>query len=322
MKHLITAVAAAGSIALMLGACSTVRSAKSHVQDTWSSITKSDKNNNETKKPENKVDKGELPTADLSAIQTEVMIDKIIFGKWSVAKIGNKTVTGTSADERPYIVFDSTAVNPFILKFYAYNGCNTINGMLSVTPGNSIAKVGDYAATLRFCPDAIYEQDMSNALETVSHYKIEVPGNGNYQMSFYDKAGKQTLVLTRNDLSFADGAWLITNIGQIEVKEDAMPSPMMLVIDITEHNLHGSTGCHVLTGDIVTNPDEPYAISFTNVMTTRMACPNAGLEQQLNAALAKIVKVAQGKKGDTLLLLDSAGNTEIKLKHTNLKLEE
>lgn len=297
--------------------CSTMRSAKSRVQDTWGSITKSD-SRKEAQAVDNKVSTGELPTADLSALQTETMINRIIFGKWNIVKVGNDKVTG---EDRPYIVFDSTAVNPFFLKFYAYNGCNTINGMLTVTQGNSMGKVGEFASTLRLCHDARYEAGIGTALETVRSYKLEAAGSGDYTMSFINQSGKTTMVLSKNDMAFAEGAWLVTNIGQIEVKEGDMPSPMMLVIDILEHKVHGSTGCNILNGNITTNPDVQNSIGFTDLITTRMACPNAGLEQQLSTALSRVVRVEQGKKGDSILLLDAAGNTVVRLVRTDLKLD-
>lgn len=318
MKHSsIYSLAAAIVFATGAISCSTMRTAKARVQETWTSITKSD-SRKEAAHVETKVSSGELPTADLSALQTEAMINRIMFGKWDVLTVGGKRVTGS---ERPYVVFDSTATNPFILKFYANNGCNTINGMVALTRGNEMAKVGDYASTMRLCPDAPYENGVSSALENVKKYRLDVLGEGDYQMSFLDRSGKTMMVLSKNDMSFVEGAWAVTNIGQIEVKPDDLPSPMMLVIDMIEHKLHGSTGCNVLNGNIVVDPDVRNSITFTDVSTTRMGCPNAGLEQQLTAALARVVRAEQGKKADIVLLLDQAGNTVIRLKHTDLSLD-
>lgn len=298
--------------------CSSMRSAKSRVQDTWNTISGSDKSQ-EARAADAKVGEGELPTADLTALQTETMINKIMFGKWNIIKVGKETVTG---EDRPYIVFDSTAVNPFMLKIYAYDGCNTINGMMALTQGNEISKVGDFASTLRLCPDARYEAGISTAIDSAKKYKIDSNGKGDYRFYIYNATGDNTMILSKNDMAFVDGAWLVTNIGQIEVKESDMPSPMMLVIDLPEHKLHGSTGCNVLNGNITENPDIQNSIGFTDMITTRMGCPNAGLEQQLTAALSRVVRVEQGRKADTLLLLDTAGNTVVKLKRTTLTLDD
>ena len=319
MKHShIFCAAFALFLASAASSCSTVRTAKTRVQDTWTSITKSD-SRKEAPHVETRVSSGELPTADLSALQTEVMINRIMFGKWDVLTVDGKRVAGA---ERPYVVFDSTAINPFILKFYANNGCNTVNGMVALTRGNEMAKVGEYASTMRLCPDAPYETGISNALENVKKYRLDVLGEGDYQMSFLNQSGKTMMVLSRNDMSFVEGAWIVTNIGQIEVNPDDLPSPMMLVIDMVEHKVHGSTGCNVLNGNIAVDPDVRNSITFKDVSTTRMGCPNAGLEQQLTAALARVIRAEQGKKADIVLLLDQAGNTVIRLKHTDLSLDK
>ena len=64
-----------------------MRSAKSRVQDTWNTISGSDKSQ-EARAADAKVGEGELPTADLTALQTETMINKIMFGKWNIIKVG------------------------------------------------------------------------------------------------------------------------------------------------------------------------------------------------------------------------------------------
>ena len=260
----------------------------------------------------------EIPSTGLTPLQTETLLDKIIYGKWIIADAGGKAIPAPADDdtpERPYIVFDSMAVNPFLIKFYAYTGCNTVNGRMALTDGGKIAKAGEFASTLRLCPDAEHESAIIDALNTAARFRVEKVAN-NYLLYIYNSSDANTMVLRKNDMGFLDGAWNVTAIPPIEVKADDMPDPMQLVFDMTEKRLHGNTGCNVLNAQIKTDADKPNSIAIPDAITTRMACPNAGLEQQLLVALGKVASARQGKKG-TVDLLDEAGNTVLTLSPAN-----
>lgn len=300
--------------------CSTINKAGSKVKDAWQSVTSAD-HKIDDKRLQTKPVLGELPTADLTPIQTEVMIERIIYGTWYVEKVGNMTVsTDLDMEQRPTVTFDSTAVNPFILKIYAYTGCNHLNGDVALTLNNKLSRTSEFAATMRLCPDAVYEQPMIEAFNNLASYKLERTGQNDYRMLFYDYNKSNTMVLVKTDNDYLNGAWDVVSIGQINLKEGDMPETMQLVIDIPQRHLHGNTGCNVLNGNIEINPEVSGSISFSNCFTTRMACPNAGLEQQLTAALSRVVAAKESKNGD-LLLLDSAGNTAIKLRRATLSHE-
>lgn len=257
----------------------------------------------------------EIPSAELTPLQTETLLDSIIYGKWIITEAGGKAIAHNNEDgapERPTISFDSMAVNPFLIKFYAYTGCNTVNGRMALTDGGHLAKAGEFATTMRMCPDADDEAAIIDALNTAVRFGVERLNN-NYILHIYNSAGVNTMTLSRNDMGFIDGAWDVTSIPPIEIKPDDMPDPIQLVFDSQEHKLHGNTGCNVLNALLITNPDKPDAIKIDNARTTRMACPNAGLEQQLLLALSKVASAHPGK-GDTLNLLDEAGNTVITLR--------
>ncbi|MCM1028243.1 MAG: META domain-containing protein [Pseudoflavonifractor sp.] len=270
----------------------------------------------EPKKSEsNKSTVSEIKASNLSALETESIIDNIVFGRWIIADAGGKAVVASDEGERPYLVFDSTAVNPFILKFYAFTGCNTLNGRLALTPKGHLAKAGEYAATMRLCPDIEAESSIIDALNSVERYKLERIDN-NYIMYLYNVAGSNTLVLRRSDMSFLDGAWQVTEISPIKVGNDDMPEPMQLVFDMEEGRLHGNTGCNVLNAKISSSIDKRNSLSISDPITTRMACPNAGLEQQLSNALLKVASAEKGRHS-SVNLLDDAGNTVITLRRLN-----
>lgn len=314
MKLLIRYMLPIAAAAILAGGCSTIRNTFGSGREK--PVTAADNIGHHHSE-------AEINTDNLSQLQTDQLVDKIIYGHWTIVDAGGKQVAASANDEateRPYIVFDSTAVNPSVLKFYAYTGCNTVNGRLGFGKGGVVQRIGEFAATLRLCPDADSEGAILDALNSVSKYRVERVAN-NYILYFYNAAGNNTMVMRRNNMSFLDGAWDVTRIPPIEIKSDDMPEPMRLVFDMNERRLHGNTGCNVLNATIDTSIENRNSITISDAITTRMACPNAGLEQQLLNALAKVTKAEKGRH-DTVNLLDAAGNTVIVLRKAKLTLDE
>lgn len=308
MKKIVSHILVVAAVAMIATGCSTVKR-------TFSNITGHGEKTAQTL-PEAELPPqtgAEIPARELTALQTETLINRFIYGKWWVADAGGKAVAAPeNPEERPYVAFDSTATNPFILKVYAFTGCNTLNGQVALTPEGRLQKASEFASTLRMCPDAVAEPAIINAFNTVDRFRLENVG-GNYILYFYDAAGKNTMVLRKSDMSFLDGAWDVKSINPIDIKPDDMPEPMQLVFDMLEGHLHGNTGCNVLNAKLTTDPEVRNSLTIGRAATTRMACPNAGLEQQLLNALSRVAKVEKGR-GDTVKLLDAAGNTVITLR--------
>lgn len=241
-----------------------------------------------------------------TASQTDAAIHKVIFGNWTVADVGGMKVTGP---DRPYLEFGADATNPFLAKCYVYDGCNYINGEYAITPGGSMKRTSEFASTMRMCADAPYEMGVTLAVNNVTNYRIEKAGT-DYLLYLTDAEGKTLMTLRRYDASFIDGAWAVTDVEGRKIKED---SGVTLAFDLKDLSIHGNAGCNVLNGRIVMNPDVQNAISFTNVATTRMTCPEIELEQQVLGALNRVAAIS-AVDDDTANLLDSAGQTLMTLK--------
>ncbi len=125
-------------------------------------------------KPTVSTDKSTGNVKTATPTETVAAIDKILYGEWTVANVNGTAVT---SDDRPYVVFDTTSVNPFQLRVYADNGCNTLNGDMAVTPGGDMRKVSDFLSTMKYCADAPYEIGINMAFETVTSFNIEKIGN-------------------------------------------------------------------------------------------------------------------------------------------------
>lgn len=245
--------------------------------------------------------------------QTVAAIDNIIYGEWTVANVNNEAVTG---DDRPYVVFDTAGVNnPFEIKIYANNGCNVLNGAMAVTPGGDMKKASDFLSTMKFCADAPYEIGINMAFENVAKFNIEKIGN-DYLLYMKNKSGNTLMILRKSDISFINGAWEITKIGNTVIPTG---SDMKLVIDIPELKVHGNTGCNILNGNLITDPDIQNSLQFKDIATTKMMCPDAQKEQNLLIALEEVETVSPGTDGQTALLKNSRGETLITLRRLTLK---
>ena len=240
-------------------------------------------------------------------------IPQALYGEWLAMDVNGVTVSG---EERPYVVFDTLATNPYMAKFYAFNGCNVINGEVSLTAGGSMKKASDYMTTMKYCPEAQYEIGMSMLLDAIDSYKIEKVGDS-YLLYLYNADKKQKMVLRRGDLSWLNGAWSVRRIGDKVISAD---DGVQLVIDLPEKHLHGNTGCNVLNGDITVNPDAQNEIAFSKIGTTRMMCRNPELEQSFLDALQKVAVAQRTNGGDNEAdLRDAQGTLVIELVRMNLK---
>lgn len=246
-----------------------------------------------------------------TATQTEGAIQKVLYGQWIATNINGTTVTG---NDRPYMVFDESSTNPFIVNLYAYDGCNILNGALAVTPGGQMSRTSEFLSTMKMCPDAQYEIGFTMALNTVSKYSIEQVGR-DYLLYIKNAQGNTTMTLRKSDLGFANGAWQVTKLNGTAVPTDV---EMQMVIDIPEQKLHGNAGCNTMNGSIYMNPDKQNSLEFKNIATTRMTCPQIALEQQLLTALAQVTTVQLGKDG-SLMLDDANCHTLVTLTKLNLK---
>ena len=246
-----------------------------------------------------------------TATQTEGAIQKVLYGQWIATNINGTAVTG---NDRPYMVFDESSTNPFIVNLYAYDGCNILNGALAVTPGGQMSRTSEFLSTMKICPDAQYEIGFTMALNTVSKYSIEQVGR-DYLLYIKNAQGNTTMTLRKSDLGFANGAWQVTKLNGTAVPTDV---EMQMVIDIPEQKLHGNAGCNTMNGSIYMNPDKQNSLEFENIASTRMTCPQIALEQQLLTALAQVTTVQLGKDG-SLMLDDANCHTLVTLTKLNLK---
>lgn len=244
--------------------------------------------------------------------QTEGVIHKVLYGHWTVAQVSGLTVDGS---DRPYVEFGEDTTNPFLVKVYAFNGCNYINGEYAVTPGGSIKPTANFAATMKMCDDAPYEMGVTMALNTVTNYKIEKVGT-DYLLYFVNASGATTMTLRKNEADYINGAWQVTAIDGQSVGSNA---DLQLVLDLSAGTIHGNVGCNTMNGKVVTDPDRQNSIAFTSMVTTRMTCPDIATEQSLLQALRTVATSSLSDDANTLTLKNVAGQNVVTLRRLNIK---
>lgn len=225
----------------------------------------------------------------------------LVPGEWTIYKVDGKALTG---DERPYITFD--AENS---RFYGSNGCNTINGDYNL--GGTTLSFSNVISTMRACADAPFEYAINRALDKVSGYAVGKKGHESY-MNLTGADGQTLMVLRKHNMDFLNGTWRVTLLSgkPVELEDD---ESMRLVVDIPELKLHGNTGCNILNGNLLVDPDKKNAIQFHNVVTTRMACRDQQQETAFLLAL-EAVDAATAIGDDSVALLDDEGKTVITLR--------
>ena len=112
----------------------------------------------------------------------------------------------------------------------------------------------------------------------------------------------------KKSLEVLGGEWNVVSVGDMAVPESA---DAFLGFNIAEQLIYGSTGCNQLTAALPTelNPDVSL---FAAMGSTRRMCADMSVEDALLPALAQAVDFRID--GDSLYLLDAAGNTVVVLK--------
>ncbi len=226
-------------------------------------------------------------------------------GEWTISSVGGHKVTG---ENRPYVNF-SIDDN----KIYGSNGCNIINGGFSVK-GDNIA-FENLITTMMTCPDAPYEQAINLALENSRAYSIGRKGHELY-LELKNGSKQTVMVLRRHNMEFLNGAWQIEEIdGQKYDNPD-----MQMVLDVQELKLHGNTGCNIVNGSLIIDPDKSNSIQFNNLASTRMMCSPENMKAE-TACLVALESVEYAKKSryNTVHLIDKDNKVVMIIKKLEVK---
>ena len=218
-------------------------------------------------------------------------------GEWNVVEIQGQAV---QAESQPFIGFDAQDG-----RVYGYTGCNRLMGALTLSKPNKI-ELGQMASTLMACPDMETERLMLNALASVKSLKCS-----GKTLVLYGADKEPVMLLQKRfevvPLSSLKGDWKVVAVNGTALP--AMENVPAFSLDMTTHRIGGNSGCNRLSGEIRHDAAVENSISFANVASTRMACPDMDTENQVLSALNQVC--AYGMLANGHLALMAEGSTVV-----------
>ncbi len=201
-------------------------------------------------------------------------------GEWNIIEINGSVVVPAPGQSFPYIGFDTNTG-----KVYGNSGCNRLMGTFDTQAKPGHLKLGQMGSTRMMCPDMTVEKNVLAALAQVKKFKKL---NDNQIALCSNSLKRPTVVLQQRapeiTLEALAGRWIITEAMGQAIPEDMEKSPF-LEFDIQAQRLHGNAGCNIINGGYETDEANAAAISFPQVISTMMACPDMQVEQNVLQAL-------------------------------------
>lgn len=111
----------------------------------------------------------------------------------------------------------------------------------------------------------------------------------------------------KGSLNVLNGEWNVVAIGEMVVPDSV---DAFMGFNIAEQLIYGSTGCNQLTGAMPVEIN-PETLMFAAMGSTRMMCADMTVEDAMLPALGLVVDFKVD--GESLYLLDAAGNTVVSL---------
>lgn len=197
----------------------------------------------------------------------------VVKGDWAIESVFGKKPGGSTA---PFLKFDISKGT-----VYGNSGCNYINGSYKYSTADSTIVFSNLITTMRMCAaDNLMEAEINQALSHTQFYTWDFK-DSQHHIYLLDESRQLVMILMHQNFEFLNGAWIVINLDGQSVED----SNMKLVFDIDEMKVHGNTGCNILNGSLETNIETANAISFQQLTTTRMACPDMSKEMTLFVAL-------------------------------------
>lgn len=246
---------------------------------------------------------GVVAAVDSTAMHGNLLPENFtVNGEWTIYSVRDNIVTG---EERPYLTFDIAAK-----RFYGSNGCNVVNGDLTVGDAQSIA-LENVISTMKMCQDAPYEYLINLALADVKSFGARQDGTVTF-LDLKNAEGSTVMVLRRHNMDFLNGAWKITNINGVPLIPVEGEEVATMTINIPDMKIHGTTGCNIFNGALFIDPDKTDSMQFIDIVTTRMACPPGAHETEVLLALEG-VETAKCVDNNTIEMFDVDGKELFKM---------
>lgn len=283
MKHLASILAVA-LVATAMSGCSVLKKNSGH--------------NHPASMPQPTPEQQEQQRTDAAAGN---IAPEMIAGEWTIVRVKGQAVP--QEDQMPYVNFDTSDG-----RFYASNGCNTINGEFKLNPDATLS-LDHVATTMMLCQGVAFEHEISAILsgELKPQVKVSRVGHESY-LTLSDPTVGISIEGRRHNMDFLNGQWRIAQINGKAINDEEAN----IFIDLGEMRVHGNTGCNFFNGEIYIDPSKTNSVEFGKMALTRMACPKFEQEQAMMLALEETVNAIQGDN-DRVILLKAGGEPVIVL---------
>lgn len=299
MKQIITPIIILATLSFSMPGCSLLKQGKDNSIKGSSATTieaPSTSTGDTADAPEVAPGSESAPSAEAPVVRqhSKKAAEKLV-GEWKIVQVGTTAIDRD--EDMPYINFDAADG-----RFYANNGCNTLNGSFTVTDDNVLQFYG-VLSTMKYCADVRFDTEINMIIadNKPSKFKVKASGSESF-MEIYNAQGQVAMKLRRGDLSFLNGHWQVKSVAGL----DKLVEPADIFFDLAELKLHGNTGCNYFNGDIYLDHRRGNAVDFSNMGVTRMACPNAAQESAILVALEQSAS-ATNNGNDHVTLLDADG---------------
>ena len=203
-------------------------------------------------------------------------------GEWNIIEVNGSAIVPAENQELPFIGFD-TATG----KVYGNSGCNRMMGSIDLNSKPGTIDMSRLGSTRMACPDMTLEQNVLSALGQVKKYKKL----GKENIALCGSSNRPIIVLQKKaptvKLSDLSGKWMISEAGGQAIPEGMEKQPF-IEFNLSEKRIHGNAGCNLINGGFVADNENSSAISFPQLISTMMACPDMEVEGRVMKALNEV----------------------------------
>lgn len=218
-------------------------------------------------------------------------------GEWNVVEIEGKAISVPEGSDQPYMAFD--AVNN---RIFGSVGCNRIMGTLSATDAGAIDLSG-MAATRMMCPDMTLEDQLLSAFDNVKEFGVDKKG----QLVLMDDSQHRLVTLAKRaneiDPESLVGTFKVNMLGDLDLSANTEGD--YTIEFMADGTFSMTTGCNNVGGKYA---GQYVDIAFSQLMSTRMMCPNMEVEQAADKVLPAVVSFGQLAEEGTYGFYDAQNN--------------
>lgn len=221
-------------------------------------------------------------------------------GEWNIVSVEGKPVVLTEGMEIPVIKFDTADGT-----ISGNLSCNRMMGTFDVKAKPGTIDLSGIGATKMLCPDMTVEDNILSAFGKVTGYELAPDST----MLLIDAEKAPVITLERPTAPELQGQYNVIAVADnvIGATDETESEPVVLTVDPAQGSFGCTTDCNMLMGKFTATDS---GISFTDIAMTRMACPEAPVQDALVATLP-LIKTAGNLANGNIGLYDENGDLMI-----------